>query len=226
MTSHSTLSSKAYQELQKAIFSGQLQPGTPLLEADIAQMLGMSRTPVREALLRIELEGYAERDDRDRLLVRESTRRDISDWFFIRSLMECYAVRLAVERISDEELSKLDDLIAADAVALKDGRVDRLATVNEQIHNLIYRASRNRALLDLVLRLRGRVYGMSAFAVGERTEQESFVQEHAELARFLHEGAGERAAEIVGNHLQRARDLLTQVPRRDDDLEPEGTPGE
>jgi len=220
VTSRSTLATKAYRELRGAIASGRLRSGAALLEADIARMLNVSRTPVREALLRLELEGYAQRDESDRLLVRESTRCDISNWFVIRDLMESYAVRLAAERISDEELEELDDLIAEDAEALKEGRVDRLATLNEQVHNLLYRASRNRALLDLVRRLRGRVYGMSAFAVGGAGEQEAFVREHAELARLLREGAGERAAEIVGDHLQRARDLLAQAPRPDDDREP------
>jgi DNA-binding GntR family transcriptional regulator len=222
MTSPATLSAKVYEELRRAVAAGELAPGTPLLEANLAQRWAVSRTPIREALVRIELEGYAGHDERGRLVVRTSTRSEISDWFLIRRLLETYAVRLATERISDPELRELDGLISTDAVALREERADRLAALNEHIHDLIYGASRNRVLVELVRRLRGRVYGISAFAVGGMAEQRAFVEDHAALARHLRAGAAEEAARVIGSHLERARELLEQPPRSDNDTGRDG----
>ena len=227
MTSPATLSAMVYEELRRAVTVGELAPGTPLLEASLAQKLAVSRTPIREALVRMDLEGYAGHDERGRLVVRTSTRSEIRDWFLVRLLLETYAVRLAAERISDQELRELDDLTAADAVALQELRADRLAALNEQIHDLIFRASRNRALVDLVHRLRGRVYGMSAFAVGDVSEQRAFVEEHAALGRLLREGDPEAAASVICLHLERAQELLEDIPRAEDGGEagPSGAKG-
>lgn len=211
MTTRSTLADRAYEELRMAITGGAIPQGDVLLETELARMLGASRTPVREALMRIELEGYARRDDRGRLVVGEFTRAEYLDWFVVRRLIEEYAVRLACERISDRELRELESLITADAVALLEANVSQLASLNEQIHELLFRASRNRGLTDLVRRLRGRVYGMSAFAVGGAEAQKAFVEEHAELLHLLREGSADAAAQVIVRHMERARRLLAEV---------------
>jgi GntR family transcriptional regulator, rspAB operon transcriptional repressor len=170
----------------------------------------MSRTPVREALLRLELEGYVARDDASRLVVHRLEPREVAEIFMVRELLEGEAVRLAALRISDEELARLDLLIAADRLALRQRRVDELARLNDQIHGVIMVASRSRTLTELLGNLRGRVFGLSAFAVGSDEDQQRFVAEHAALVEFLRDGDDEAAVALLHDHLGRARELLLE----------------
>jgi DNA-binding GntR family transcriptional regulator len=205
-----SLSERAYQELRAAIIGGRIAPGEAVLEVEVGPMLRMSRTPVREALLHLELEGYLVRDGASRLVVHRLSAREVAETFVVRALLEGEAVRLAAACISDEELTRLAELIAADRRALRRRRFDELAGINEQIHGLIMVASRNRTLTDLLRHLRGRIAGLDAFAVGSPDDQQQFVEEHALLLELLRDGDEEAAVALLDDHLGRARDVLLQ----------------
>jgi DNA-binding GntR family transcriptional regulator len=208
VTALPSLGEQAYEELRSAIVTQRLPSGTPLVEADVTTSLGVSRTPVREALRRLELEGYLERDDSSRLFVRRMTVEQLDEAFVVRELLEAFATRLAAERIADAELERLDILLAADVSALEAGDVEELARLNEQIHGVVLEASRNRTLSQVLRALRGRVFGLTAFAVGSRDDQEAFVEEHRTLVRLLADGDGEAAELLIRSHLRRAHDVL------------------
>jgi DNA-binding GntR family transcriptional regulator len=204
----SSLADQAYERLREAILRGQIPPERPISETDLTGMLHVSRTPIREALLRLELEGYLTRDESKRLSVRVPSVEEIVEDFWLRELLEVHAARLAARRISDEELAQLEGFVAADREALRSRAVDRLASRNEDIHSLILRASRNRALARLVQGLHARLRGIQAFAVGTMEDQEEFVAQHAELSAALAEGDAPRAMQLTRRHLHKARDLL------------------
>ena len=207
--SRSLVGEQAYEQLRSAVVAQRLPRGAMLVEADLVESLGVSRTPVREALRRLELEGYLERDESGRLFVQRLSSDDLADAFLVRELLEAFAAHLAAERISDAELAQLDGLLASDLSALAAGDVDELARLNEQIHGLVLEASRNRTLCGILRTLRGRVYGLTAFAVGGPDDQRAFVDEHRQLAQLLAEGDGEAAEALVRRHLRRAEALLT-----------------
>jgi DNA-binding GntR family transcriptional regulator len=213
----SSLAEQAYLRLRDAILCGQIPPQRPLSETDLTGMLNVSRTPVREALLRLELEGYLTRDGTKRLSVRVPSVEEIIEDFWLRELLEVHAARLATSRISEEELARLNELVAADQAALRARTVNGLASKNEDIHSLILRASRNRALVRLVQGLHAKVRGIQAFSVGTMEDQEEFVAHHADLHTALAEGDGPRAMEVTRRHLHKARDLLLTA------LDPAGT---
>jgi GntR family transcriptional regulator, rspAB operon transcriptional repressor len=203
----SSLADEAYARLRAAIVHGQLAPGTAIVEQELSAMLNVSRTPIRDAITRLELEGYLERDN-FRLIVHPLLRREVAETFLVRELLEGHAVALAADRISDRELERLDELVAADRQALRRRRTDELAMLNDEIHNLIMEASRNRTLTDLLKNLRSRVYGISAFVVGSLEDQRRFVEDHTALVALVRDGDGEAARALVRSHLRRARDLL------------------
>jgi DNA-binding GntR family transcriptional regulator len=205
-----SLSERAYHELRAAIIAGRIAPGEAVLEVEVGPMLRMSRTPVREALLHLELEGYLVRDEGARLVVHRPAAREVAEMFVVRELLEGEAVRLAASCISDEELVRLGELVAADRRALRRRRFDELAALNEQIHGLIMTASRNRTLSDLLRHLRGRIAGLDAFAVGSLNDQQQFVEEHAVLLELLRDGDEDAVVALLRDHLGRARDVLLQ----------------
>jgi DNA-binding GntR family transcriptional regulator len=208
--SRSSLADAAYAELRAAILAGRLTPGATIVETEIASLLHVSRTPVREALRRLELEGYLEREPGGRLSVHSYTDREIRDLFLVRGLLEGYAARLAATRISDAELDELERLLERDMHALRDHRIDQLATLNDQFHRLILEASRNRTLRDLVANLRERIHGLGAFAIGAGEDQHRFVEEHARMVRLLREGDAEAVEDLAREHVHKARDLLLE----------------
>lgn len=206
------LSEGAYQELRNAILGGRLPAGAILSETSVADALRVSRTPTRFALRRLESEGYIDRDDRGRMLVHRLTRQELADLFAIRRTVEAEAARLAAGHVSDDELERLDDLLAADLAAAEEGNVADLRSLNEQIHSAVLSASRSHALQQVADDARERVhgFGFSAFAVGGSEDRRQFVEEHAAVAHAIRDGDGERAAEIIDRHLARALALLDE----------------
>jgi DNA-binding GntR family transcriptional regulator len=208
--SRSSLADAAYAELRSAILAGDLAPGATIVETDVASLLDVSRTPVREALRRLELEGYLERQPGGRLSVHSYTDREIRDLFLVRGLLEGYAARLAATRISDGELDELERLLERDMDALRDHEIDELAALNDQIHGVVLEASRNRTLRDLVANLRERIHGLGAFAIGAGEDQHRFVEEHARMVGLLREGDAEAVEDLAREHVHKARDVLLE----------------
>ena len=200
----------AYTQLRAAILDGRLEAGSLLSETGIAEALSVSRTPTRFALRQLEAEGYADRDERGRLVVHRLSRRELEELFLVRRVVEAQAARLAAAHVSDEELDRLDHLLAADLDALRGGEVEDLAALNEQIHSAVLTACRSHALVQVAGEVRERVYGFgfSAFAVGQRRDRRLFVEDHAALVRAIREGEGEVAAAVVERHVDAALRLL------------------
>lgn len=173
-------------------------------------MLGISRTPVRQALRRLELEGRLERDERGRLFVHGLTRREVVDLFTVRRLLEGYSARLAAQRISDNELERLEALLLEDVEASRRGDAEELARSNERLHDFVLEASRNRTLVAIVRDLRGRVYGLNAFAVGGSAHRRHFLRDHTQMVRLLREGDADGVEELINDHLETAQELVAE----------------
>lgn len=212
----SLLSHTAYDRLRIAILTGALDSRRPLRESELAKTLAVSRTPVREALRRLEVEGLVHRNGSGRLFVKRLDRAALKDVFSIRELLETYAVSLAVERISNEELDQLDALVAADLEALQRDDIGDLIVLNQRIHDLLLIVSRNRALVDISREVRERVPALQIFAVGSPNDRARFVSDHVQLSHLLRAGNREAAVELARRHVRYARDLfIAGLERRD-----------
>ena len=212
-----TLSARVYEELRQAIVDGRLSDRDPLIEDSLAESLGVSRTPVREARLKLEIEGYIARDATGRLFAQRITPKEVEDIFPLRQLLEGYCARLAAERISDEEMEELEKVLSADFQASKRNQVNQMARLNEDFHRLIQVASRNRILADITSDLSGRIPGMRSFVVGTPAENKSGVDDHAAILRAIRNGDGVDAERHMREHLRKAGDLmLTHVAEATD----------
>lgn len=202
------LTERVYKELRLAIVEGRMGPNQHLSQRELSAQLVVSRTPVREALRRLELEGYVQRTGAGRLLVHALSTQEVTNLFFVRELLEGYSAWLAAFRISDAELRALERLGREDEQALRRRSLEDLVVINEQIHATILGASRNRTLQQLLRDLDARIYGMTMFAVGLVEDQRAFVDEHLELIRHLRHGDPNAAQELVRRHVRRGLDLL------------------
>ena len=138
-------SEQAYRRLREAIHSGDLKPGDRLLEEKLASFLGSSRTPVREALSRLESDGLVVRDPSRGMIIAELDAGMISELYAVREVLEGTAAGLAARRASEAEILTLRQLADRDPALAKDPQ--RLAKNNRLFHEALYRSAHNRYLL-------------------------------------------------------------------------------
>jgi DNA-binding GntR family transcriptional regulator len=129
---------KAYEYLRGSVLSGRLNPGTRLMEEHLAKELGISRTPVREALQKLESEGLVKPLETRGFVVSQDTRQEIEELFEIRSVLEGYALRVISGRISEPVLEQLQVAVANAEYALKAGQLDEVFRWNTRFHDILH----------------------------------------------------------------------------------------
>jgi DNA-binding GntR family transcriptional regulator len=147
---YTTSADYVYQELRHRIITKQLKPGQRLPEVNIAVQMGVSRTPVREALRRLASEGLVLVIPNSGARLASPNRREIEDAYVVREQLESLAVRLAVGRLSDRHLRRLEETVIAEERAFEEKNLELYLEVNESFHRIIAEASGNRVLADYV----------------------------------------------------------------------------
>lgn len=146
-----SLTEKAYAILRERIITGELTPGMDVSEPELAEQLSVSKTPVREALARLCVEGFMEAYPRRGYRVTPVTVKDMNDLFAVRGMLEGTAAALAATNLSDEELDALDDLANVTYVIGENVSTKSFVDSNQQFHSAIARGSRNPRLYALVM---------------------------------------------------------------------------
>ena len=156
LDSYQPLREVVCETLRDAIRSGILKPGERLMEIQLAEELGVSRTPVREAIRRLELEGYVIMMPRRGTYVANLSIRDVNEVFEIRTSLESLSSGLAAERITDDELERLQRLLVQIGSYIEIGDMEKIVETDTEFHDLLYQASRNQRLVGIISRLRER----------------------------------------------------------------------
>ena len=150
LDSYQPLREVVCESLRDAIRRGVLKPGERLMEIQLAEELGVSRTPVREAIRKLELEGYVIMMPRRGTYVASMSIRDINEIFEIRTALESLSNGLAAERITDEELESLQRLLVMIGGYVEEGNMDKIVETDIEFHDLLYRAARNSRLVGII----------------------------------------------------------------------------
>lgn len=124
--------------MKSAILSGRLNPAERLTEEHLAEMMGVSRTPVREALHKLETEGLIKPRETRGFIVSEDSKEEVEELFEIRSILEGYALRIISEKITEGDLQQLDGFIEEAEGALRKNRIDELFRWNTQFHDTLH----------------------------------------------------------------------------------------
>lgn len=192
---------QAYQRLIEAIASGELPPGTRLRETDLSERLGLSRTPVREALRALEADGLVQHQPRQGAMVRQLDHAEVMELYEMRAVLEGTAARLAARMASEIELQALRALNADFAA----GDARTAAELNRQFHNTLIGASRNRFLLHAVEGLRKTMLILGPTTMSIESRIQEAVAEHAEVIGALQERDGPRAEHLMRSHIEAAQ---------------------
>ncbi len=153
-----SLGQDVFEYLKKAIIDQTIEPGERLVESKIADMLGISRTPLREALHKLEREDFIEKISSGGFKVVTLTREDIEQTFGIRSVLEAYAARLATENHKKKDLIPLEKKIEEYQLCLKEKKgSDELQKINTQFHDFLYALSKSPKLIKMINQLRAQI---------------------------------------------------------------------
>jgi DNA-binding GntR family transcriptional regulator len=197
--------------LEKLIINGEYPPGAHLVETDLAQRLGVSRGPVREALYQLQLQGWVDLRPRQGAFVHQPSIDEVDQFFQVRALLESEIAALVAGRITSEDVDALRAMIVVATQHIEDGNEPALVEANAEFHGYIHRKAANPVLVDLVQVLDKRLRWYFSAVAMERAP-EAWI-EHRELVEALAEGDRARAVVLTRAHSERTRTAYVEHRR-------------
>jgi DNA-binding GntR family transcriptional regulator len=197
-----TLWQRVYEHLRMAILEGVLEPGAELTEVALAEQLGVSRGPLREAIGRLAAEGLVTVSPRRGAVVRSLSKEEFLELYQVREALERMAMQLAAPRLTDEEfdgLTALNEEMAAHAAANK---VEAFFEANLAFHARLLEASGNEKLQELYRQLLGQIGRYRLRSLTLRGNLQRSVSEHKTILRAARRGDAERAAQLMAEHIR------------------------
>ncbi|MEU6661992.1 GntR family transcriptional regulator [Streptomyces sp. NPDC046821] len=188
-------------ELRQEIIDGRLRPGDRLVERELADRLGVSRAPVREAIRALLTEGFVTFETPRRAVVRTLTPADVAELFELREALEVYATGLAAQRATKRDLAELEELLDRAAVATRTDDAVAITEANTRIHDRILAMAGNGLLMSVMKPVDGRLRWLTRL----NSEWRQLLTEHRELYEAIASRDPERARASALNHVRRNR---------------------
>lgn len=204
-----TLDELAYTSIKQAIIAGVFEPGEFLAEVQVAHDLGISKTPVRKALGRLQQERFLVNVPFEGYYVAEISGEDIAQVYELRVVLECFLVRETIHRFSAAELDELQAMLDSAGMALQEGDHLRFVDLNREFHHAFDRKHGNRRISDMLANLDEHVQRilLRVFA-GNQEDLAASHREHYQILAALRERDSEAASHIMRIHLQQFCDAL------------------
>ncbi|MBV8714382.1 MAG: GntR family transcriptional regulator [Chloroflexi bacterium] len=198
---------RIYAVLKQAILDGRLPPGASLREEELGRSHSVSRTPVREALSRLESEGLAARHPRSGLVVSAPTLDEIIDAYVVREALEGLAARLAAERRTELDLTRLQILLDAAQTSAPSGNNARLIDLGQEFHYLVWRITGNQPLQRALRELDQTVQRFQPSTLSAPGRSEASIGEHVQLLDALRARDAAESERLAVDHVRRVRNL-------------------
>ena len=211
MNEYLPLRDVVFNTLRRAIITGEFAPGERLMEISLANRLGVSRTPVREAIRKLELEGLVIMIPRKGAQVAKITEKSLRDVIEIRCVLEEFAASLACERITPEGRENLKEAHENFVEAVKNGDILDIVEKDERFHDAIFQATSNERLITIINNLREQFYRYRMEYVKDIEQHSVLVNEHELLLRAIYDGDSETAKRIMRTHLQNQQEGVIQA---------------
>lgn len=199
-----------YEELKAAIVDLRLAPGNPLREAALAAQLGVSKTPIREAITRLEQEGLVETTSFKGAVVTGYSRQDLIEIYELRELLETAAVRIAAESMDDEGRVRLER-ISDESQKLKNGNSSRLAALISQFDEVLFEQVHNSRIRALIDNLRAHLTRIGHLTEGIPGRIEASVDQHERIVEAIAAHDPVAAEKHLKDHIRSVRDDQLQA---------------
>lgn len=181
----------SYEYIRDQILNGELPRGTKLVEEKLANELGVSRTPIRESIRKLEEEGLIQKKR-----VINPTEKDLRNTFGVRILLECYSARCAATYMNEAKLNELYECI----VIAKKGTNSEIMTMNKRFHDLIVNASNNPVLIDTIDRMQSVIFLFRKTVVYQK--RPNLIEEHEEIFYAIRTHDADKAEQLMNDHLK------------------------
>lgn len=197
-----------FNTLRNAILMGDIEPGERLMEVKLAEKLGVSRTPIREAIRMLELEGLVEMAPRKGAQVAKITKEDIKDVLEVRKVLEDLAIDLACDNIDAQEIKKLEENVVRFQNAIKKNDIKEIAVIDVEFHEIIYVSTKNRRLIQILSNLREQMYRYRFEYIKDKETREVLVKEHKTIVEALKNKNKQGGKDAIKKHLDRQENTI------------------
>ncbi len=198
---HRPLSEVVYDQLRQDILAGNIMPGTRMMEVELSIKMGVSRTPIREAIKKLEKEGLVVVEPRRGAYTSQVSRADMIGILEVRQHMDRLAASYAATRGNQADFQRIEACAKAYEIAIKEGDSREIIKCDERFHEAIAEASHNTTLLTLVTELQEMVVRFRYIYYGDPHIVQSMIDEHEEILDAIKTGNAEKAMAVAGNHI-------------------------
>ncbi|MBE8954500.1 MAG: GntR family transcriptional regulator [Quinella sp. 2Q5] len=217
INSYQPLRETVCEVLRDAIRRGVLEPGERLMEVQLAEELGISRTPVREAIRKLEQEGYVIMMPRRGTYVSSMSVHDVKEIFEIRSALESLSTSLAAMRIEPDELDRLRALLGEIEGHIQRRDIDKIVETDIEFHGLLYRVSRNERLVAIIGNLKEQLARFRTLSMSYPGRLQETLQEHRAMVEAIAAGDVDAARDAAERHMEQAEETLLKAMRHHSD---------
>ncbi len=201
MNEYLPLRDVVFTTLRQAILRGELKPGERLMEIQLANKLGVSRTPIREAIRKLELEGLVLMIPRKGAEVAEITEKNLRDVLEVREALEVLAVQLACDKMTEEQVTRLRGAAADFEKTIKSKDITLIAEADVKFHDIVYEATDNNRLIQLLNNLREQMYRYRLEYLKRESVRATVALEHEELIEAIIQRDRDAASTNICKHI-------------------------
>lgn len=206
-----SLRGKVFNQLQNDILNGKYQPGDSLIETRLSEEMGVSRTPIREAIRQLELEGLVQSIPNKGAVVTGISSKDIDDIYTIRMMIEGLAARWAAEKITPEELEELKEAVEFEEFYTAKNDIHHLLKFDSRFHEIIFKASKSKPLMHTLSTFHHYVQRARNVSLASPGRAQSVLDEHKAILQAIIERDAEKAERLTTEHVRNASmNLLKQ----------------
>lgn len=205
-----TISQQAYSILKKAILAGDYGPGYWLQEKELAKDLGVSRSPIREALKQLAADGLVDEIPNKGTFVKEFTTKEIIEVYEVREMLEEYAIQHLEGKIKEDQIEKLKSYRDDFEYYHKKGDIDKYIELDSKFHRYLIECTDNGVLLDVYRKVRNinRLFRIISWSTQKRFDR--FQKDHVKMIDCIIKGDFKKASEICAAHISLARDTAVK----------------
>lgn len=208
LQNHRPLREIVYEELKRQILVGEIAPGTRMMEVELADVMGVSRTPVREAIRKLEKEGLVTIEPRKGAYASNISIKDMVDVLEVRQGLEAMASAIASGRITEEQKEELLAVIAKYRVAVEEGNIEEMIKYDEAFHSKIVSISGNKTLMQVFSTVQELALRFRYIYYDDFNRYESMPKEHQMIEEAIISGDAETARIAAGDHVGRLKDFV------------------
>lgn len=200
----------AYEVIKEAILTLKIDPGAQLHIDELAEQLNISRTPIREALLRLEQDGLVRMVPRVGFFVTEITKRDLEELFELRELLESHAVKRAALALTDDDITRLTRLYEENAAAMERGDLAQFLQTEIEFHSFLIDHAQNQWLITMMGSVQDLIHRERVLSLRSMENVRASVREHQRVLEALLQGDAELAGRRMAEHIHAVKERLSQ----------------